>query len=101
MLTISKNYNAKNCPLHTLANLNLMTAGIRKLKNAKFSLLYESGREVLTARFPMPETSSKDSTSTNLSGVDFDLPISVFRSHHFQRPNVPNELYQPQEQIIL
>ena len=84
-----------------LGNLNLATAAIRKLKNAKLSFLYEPGREVLTARFSMSESSCKDSTSTNLSGVDFDLPISVFRSHHFQRPNVPNELYQPQEQIIL
>ena len=101
MLTISKNYNAKNCPLHTLENLNLTTAAIRKLKNEKLSFLYEAGRVVLTARFSMSESSCKDFTSTNHSGVDFDLPVSVFRSHHFQRPKVPNELYQPQEQIIL
>ena len=96
-----KNYNAKNCPLHTLENLNLTTAAIKKLKNAKLSFLYQPGRVVLTARFTMSDTSSKDSTATNLSGVDFDVPISVFHSHHFQRTNVPNELYQPQEEIIL
>ena len=101
MLTISKNYNAKNCPLHRLANLNLTTAAIRKLKNAKLSFLYHSRRVVLTARFSMSDTTSKDSTVTNLSGVDFDVPISVFHSHHFQRAKVPNELYQPQEQVIL
>ena len=101
MLTISKNYNAKNCPLHTLANLNLTTAAIRKLKNAKLSFLYQAERVVLTARFSMSDSSSKDSTATNLSGVDFNLPVLVFHSHYFQRTDAPNELYELQEQIIL